>query len=98
MEEADYNKEYSKSIRCGVFGEYHCLGYNLLDRTEYPCVSRKVAGKGTVELYDRLLWFGVCSRMNGCTENENRYRRVLLWIEPDCSIVHRIRVQQREKI
>ena len=70
----------------------------LLDETEYPCVPLKLQAKGNAELFERLLQSGACSKMDGCTENGKRYRRVLLWIEPDCSYIHRIRVQQGEKI
>ena len=59
------------------------------------CAIRDTGGHTPLtELFERLLQSGACSKMDGCTENGKRYRRVLLWIEPDCSSIHRISEQK----
>ena len=85
----EFAAEYSESI---IVQDTTCETV-LIDGTEYPCVPLKLPAKGNAELFERLLQSGACSKMDGCTENGKRYRRVLLWIEPDCSSIRRISEQ-----
>ncbi len=96
MKDYDYNKVYAVA-RVFVAGFSDSIIVQdttqetvLQEGIEYPCVPLKFPAKGNVELYEKLLQSGNCTKMDGCVEGGIRYRRVLLWIESDCNGIHKV--------
>ena len=96
MNQFDYNLVYETAR---IFAKRYSEEIVVQDKTqesaffngiEYPCVPLRLFVKGNASIYQELLHYGCCTKMDGCIENGKKVYRVLLWIEPDCASVHQV--------